>query len=531
MPTPKIATTDTGEKTAPIREARHVAPWVYWLVPVLLASVLLRAVIVATSAVQTTPDSPGYVALADNLLHRNLADDPGERTPVYPLFLALCGLQLPLVRLAQMALGVGIAAALFWLAWQVTRSGRIAALVAACYGLGITAVLHEDAILTETLATALIVALACLVYLVEQALAYYRSVSGESVRRGGHAGGTTALPPRIGARANLETHDAPGRAVREPPLQMDGEAPQPSLTGTYWAVICCGPSQAKAYATKTCALGAVAGLIALTRPLYAFVPVVLVLPFVMRRRSSIARGMIARGICFSLLPALLIVGGWSAYNAARFGTFAPTVLTGYNLSNHSGGFIEDAPERDALRDVYLKYRAGTIAETGSHVTTIWAARPEMLARTGLTNAQLSQALASLSLRLFVHHPARYAASVAGSWLRFWNSPGEWRWQGTDNAAVGSVVGALWMMQRCGLIVVNILFLALTMGAACSRRLRAWWRPSPLLATLCALIWATSVVQALLESGSNTRFGVPTQPLVAFVVIVSAASFARPVSRG
>jgi len=464
--TPMIATLREEPGGRIIHEARHVAPWVRWLVPVLVASVLFRAVIIAMSAAQTTPDSPGYAALADNLLRRTLADDPGERTPVYPLFLALCGLHLPLIRLAQMALGVGITAALFWLAWRVTRSGRIAALTAACYGLGITAVLHEDAILTETLATALLVALACLIYLVEQA-----SVGN------------------------------PGRQAEACSTQM------------------------KAIAL---AIGAIAGLIVLTRPLYAFLPVVLILPFVILRRSDSGRRVIAQGICYSLLPALLMIGGWSAYNAARFGIFAPTVLTGYNLSNHSGGFIEYAPERDALlRDVYLRYRAETIAETGSHVTTIWAARPEMLARTGLTNAQLSQALAALSLRLFAHHPARYAASAAGSWLRFWNSPGEWRWRGADNAAVGGVIGALWMAQRCGLIAVNMLFLALTMGTAGSRRLRAWWRPSPLLITLCALVWATSVVQALLESGSNTRFGVPTQPLVAFVVVVSAASLARP----
>ncbi len=474
-----IATTSKGEATTTAHSAHHVAPWARWLVPVLVASVLLRAVIVATSAVQTTPDSPGYAALADNLLRRHLADDPGERTPIYPLFLALFGLHLPLIRLAQMALGIGITAALFWLAWRVTRNARIAALVAACYGLGITAVLHEDAILTETLATALLVALAFLIYQVERASAQYGSVTGDS-------------PVAAGFPA------------------------------------CRRISQAKAYATRTCALGTVAGLIGLTRPLYAFLPVVLILPFVLMRRFGGTWRAIASGICLTLLPAFLLLGGWSAYNAARFDTFAPTVLTGYNLSNHSGGFIEDAPERDALlRDIYLKYRAETIAETGSHVTTIWAARPEMLARTGLTNAQLSQALASLSLRLFVHQPVRYAESVAGSWLRFWNSPGDWRWQGADNTVVGSIVGALWMAQRCGLIVVNALFLLLMTGAVCSRRLRAWWQPSPLLVTLCAVVWATSVVQALLESGSNTRFGVPTQPLVVFVVIVSAALRTRP----
>ncbi|MCA1667863.1 MAG: hypothetical protein LC793_10840, partial [Thermomicrobia bacterium] len=157
---------------------------------------------------------------------------------------------------------------------------------------------------------------------------------------------------------------------------------------------------------------------------------------------------------------------------------------------------------------------------------IWAARPEMLARTGLTNAQLSQALTSLSVRLFVHHPARYARSVAGSWLRFWNAPGEAPWRGAGNATAGRVIGAIWIVQRGGFVALNILFLTLTMGAVGVRRLRRRWSPSVLTVTLCALIWGASITQALIEKGSNTRFDVPTEPLIAWVVIVVAMSW-RP----
>ena len=432
------------------------------LAAVLLASIAVRACVALASPVQATPDSPGYVALADSLRHRTLAGDPGERTPVYPLFLALLHLHLPAIRLAQMAIGVCVTAALFWLGWRTTRSTRAAIVLSAGYGCSLTAALHENAILTEALATALLVALACLLAL-----------------------------------------------LLDPAAQHVGR----SIT-------------ALALAASVCA-----GLIALTRPLYAFLPAVLVLALVFRRPVGVSRHRVAIGICAIFVPAMALIGGWSAVNAARFGSFSPTVLTGYSLSNHSGGFIEYAPERDAvLRDIYLHYRAETIHETGSHVTTIWAARPELLARTGLSNATLSRAFISLSLRLFLHHPLRYARSVAGAWARFWNAPGEWHWHGARDPRIGTAVGVLWAAERAGFIAFNVLFLALTIGGVVSRGFRTRWRPPPLIVTLTAIVWETAIVQALLENGSNTRFGVPTEPLVVYVVIASLSSLAPRVAR-
>ncbi len=504
-----IATSHREQGATIAIEARGASSWVRWFVPLILASAASRAVILASSAVQLTPDSPGYRDLASNLLHRNLADDPGERTPVYPTLLALCGLHLDAVRLVQMALGLCITAALFSLAWRTTHRAPVATLAAACYGLSISAILHENAILTETLATALIVAVVCLIAAIFDG---WRTASGDRRLR---ADCKTVPSPLVRShrRRDLMLTLPFGRWRAGALWAVGGEELKPALKPTLPGTT-----------GITLAVSAIAGMIALTRPLYAFLPLVLLLPFLLHARGVRARrAVIARWICCLLLPALLLIGGWSAYNAARFGVFAPTVLTGYNLSNHSGGFIEDAPERDApLRDVYLRYRDETIRETGSPVTTIWAARPELLARTGLTNAQLSQAFTSLSLRLFLHHPVRYGRSVLVSWARFWNSPGTPRWDGARDATVGRVVGAAWMAQRCVFVALNVAFLLLTLMAASVRRVRRWWSPSPLIVTLCAIVWAASIVQALLERGSNTRFGVPTQPLVAYVVIVSAA---------
>ena len=103
------------------------------------------------------------------------------------------------------------------------------------------------------------------------------------------------------------------------------------------------------------------------------------------------------------------------------------------------------------------------------------------------------------------------------------SPGKLRWHGARNAAIGRIIGIVCMIECVGFVAMNLLFLLLTVGALRARRLRARWQPSPLVVMLCAIVWATSLVQALMEYGSNTRFNVPTQPLVAYVVVVSAAS--------
>jgi len=134
--------------------------WLPWLVLVLALSAALRLGVLLATPVRLYPDSPAYLALAREIGRLNLSADNGARTPLYPAFLWVLGYQPSVARVVQMLLGLAITAMLFWTIWTLTRRSWAAALGASMYGLSLTQIKYEAAVLTETPTTFLLVALA-----------------------------------------------------------------------------------------------------------------------------------------------------------------------------------------------------------------------------------------------------------------------------------------------------------------------------------------------------------------------------------
>lgn len=261
------------------------------------------------------------------------------------------------------------------------------------------------------------------------------------------------------------------------------------------------------------ASGTAVAWLVLTRPAYAYL-VPLGAGFL-----ALAGGPFrerARAVCLFLLPAVVLVGGLSLYNLRHLGVFAPSTMTGFHLSQHTGAFVESAGHRDALlRDIYLKHRARMTAHHGSHGNTIWYALPEMRRRTGLGYAQLSQRWTRLSLELIARHPGRYLASVATSWVALWKRPHFWRLERLRAPVLARGLAMLWRVVRPVAIAVNVAFLvvaAITLWGAARRRVR-----QPTRVFLVLVVLGASLVQAMTELG-NPRYAVPVMPLVQLVVL-------------
>ncbi len=101
----------------------------------------------------TYGDTGSYMRLAGVLVKGTLDGYDGTRTPGYPAFLAMVGLNPERAWLAQMGLGLAISLLLFWLTWRTTRSPILAAGVGVLYDLIPGQVLFEANLLTETLTT------------------------------------------------------------------------------------------------------------------------------------------------------------------------------------------------------------------------------------------------------------------------------------------------------------------------------------------------------------------------------------------
>jgi 4-amino-4-deoxy-L-arabinose transferase-like glycosyltransferase len=266
---------------------------------------------------------------------------------------------------------------------------------------------------------------------------------------------------------------------------------------------------------------------ALTRPmLLILVPIYAVFIW-----TECGPGQRWRAAAAYLAPAFVLIGGWCGFNKVTVGSFALETLTGYNLVQHTGKFIERAPDEFAVfRDTHLKYRA----RSTTNAQVIFQSEGEMRQRTGLSRAALSRQLTRVSLWLIVRFPVPYLASVARSYKRFWTV---WK-PGVDDQDITPpfrpfkfVQDIGWDVERRLLLVAYLLFAATVCTAAyqLTRHRRTGLSRTELLSIV--IVVCASVGQALVTFGDNYRFLVPFMPLLYLVAVMHIwRAWTRPVTR-
>ena len=263
-------------------------------------------------------------------------------------------------------------------------------------------------------------------------------------------------------------------------------------------------------------LGISAALAGMTRPMFLFLGP-LYFCFVMdhARPLRLRRFRDAR-LMLVLAPTLVLALGWSAVNRRTLNYFGVTTTLGFNLSNHSGAFMELAPPQYAkIADIYLRYRARQISTMGSQAMTIWYADGEIKRATGLSTAELSKQLTRMSLEMFAEHPLLYLESVAKSWVRFWGFD-FYHFIGFFKDSTSSTVYAMLMLFGSLQLGINVVFLII---AAYS--IAGWWRGRSGFdfdLGVIAIVLAGSVLQAFLEYGENVRYLAPLVPLTIYTVV-------------
>ena len=134
-----------------------------WSIPfmaVMVVSLAARLVVLVTTSPAWSPDSNDYMRLARLISRGDVAEAQGNRVPGYSLFLLSHAFHPSAVRISQMLLGLAITATLFWIIWTLSHRPWLASIGALLYGLNGGQILLESTILSETLATALLLGLA-----------------------------------------------------------------------------------------------------------------------------------------------------------------------------------------------------------------------------------------------------------------------------------------------------------------------------------------------------------------------------------
>ena len=268
----------------------------------------------------------------------------------------------------------------------------------------------------------------------------------------------------------------------------------------------------------TLTFGLVASFAGLTRPILLLLPCLAFLLALVDKRARRLQNLAA-----ITLPFLLLAGSWSYFNWLTVGYFGPTTLTGYNLSRHSGAFVEHAPDEFAtIRDIFLTYRD---EENGDHTAAIWQARQDMQAATGYSYAELSQELTRMSLTLFWERKADYLRSVFNAWTQFWQKTAVLRLGTLKPGVIGVIVAMIWWFQSRVLLGLDLIFWLLV-GQAIWHGFKSRSVTGGPYQLAILLVMVTSLAQAFLEYGENARYAIPYQPLIWYVVLVGTATFLR-----
>ncbi|MGO8813687.1 MAG: hypothetical protein ACLQVG_03345 [Terriglobia bacterium] len=102
------------------------------------------------------PGDPSYLQMAQDILRFNF-HALGDRTPLYPLFIALCGLNLRVVWVAQSILGITASLMIFDLAFRRTRHSLFSCFVGLACSLIPELIIFEGGVMAETLTSFLLV--------------------------------------------------------------------------------------------------------------------------------------------------------------------------------------------------------------------------------------------------------------------------------------------------------------------------------------------------------------------------------------
>ncbi len=270
-------------------------------------------------------------------------------------------------------------------------------------------------------------------------------------------------------------------------------------------------------------LGLGTGLGALARPVFQlFVPVFCIAAAVgyylnsgRRLVPSLAAALLV------LLPSLALIGGWSQFNYRHTGWFTLSTLAGFNLTNHTGKFMERAPDEYAqIRDIYLEHRSEVIASKGTSASTIWHAMDDLRERTGEDWATLSKKFLALSVRLIAENPGAYALSTAKSFVIFWLPTWYAEPGGYLTRVRHSSSAEVLMLFSYGLVHTFLLFVFWSYPLLC--RLPRWREQLPRFGMLYAVIYfstfALAFAQAAVEYGENARYKTPVEPLLLGVAV-------------
>lgn len=259
----------------------------------------------------------------------------------------------------------------------------------------------------------------------------------------------------------------------------------------------------------------------LVRPMYIFItPLIAFMMLFHIKKKAVMSGLLK--VLIVLLLPFYAYHSWCGLNEKNHGWYTITPFYGINLAQNSHSFFDKLPDEESLlRDIYFKKKdklgyekplPETLREGYNYffidtceTNLVWATCGEWGRVNHLEGPEYTHALYDIFRQLILDNPVEYSKAIVRSWIPFWNYSNYLMVDGEFyNPTLTKVI---WRMQKLVLLLANLLFLLLAVFSLFSSlKSRKLFTTSTFL---IAIVLASSVSQAMVTYGDNSRFAFPT----------------------
>ncbi|UUC45472.1 hypothetical protein [Flavobacterium cerinum] len=259
------------------------------------------------------------------------------------------------------------------------------------------------------------------------------------------------------------------------------------------------------------------GFLVLIKPFYFFLPFLFYGISVLKNFTI--RTIINKRIVILFFPIITFFG-WSYINKINTGYFVPTTFYGINIAQNCVYFAEKTPDEfKTIRDIYLKHREIAKKENQDVAMSIWFAYDELEKTTNLSFVDLSYQLDRFSKVAIRNNPVDYLYQVVCiSWVDFWKVDIYWNYNDFKIPYANKMLIGIWYIQFALLQLFKIVFVLLIPVQLYEFIIRK--KISHEL-VFTVIIFVTSVLQAIVTYGTNSRFSYPFEFIMVTVVLLFA----------
>ncbi len=266
-------------------------------------------------------------------------------------------------------------------------------------------------------------------------------------------------------------------------------------------------------------LGLLIGYLAFIKPFYMFLPFVIYGLYVIKDFKL--HRIVNRMVIIFVFPFIAFLTS-SYINYTNTGQFVCTTIYGIYAAQNCTYFAEKAPEEyHEIRDLYVECRNNMIKNNGDIAMTAWRVEQQMHEEKGLSLIERSKKLNDFSKATIKKNPFDYYRQVVRSWSGFWGTNMYWNYDDFNFKYANKLCIGIWYIESFILKILKLIFILIIPYHLFLFIKNRKITPELIIVTV---VFTTSVTQAMVTFGENSRFIYPFEFLIIIALLLTFKPF-------